>query len=791
MLADVPEPQHTTTFPRSKIVEWLLFAAATLLSAFLLFLVQPLVAKHILPWFGGVPAVWNVCLAFYQSALFVGYLYAHFLITRVPPSRQLWIHAALVVTAFAVLPVLPGESWRPDGAAAPGARIFLMLTGSVALPFIALAGTGPILQALFAKRFPGTSPYPLYSLSNFGSLLALLCFPFALEPWVSVSAASPLWSGGFAIAGALVLACVWLTASRGSVTGRPDGEGASEPDRSARAEVNVEQRIAWLLLPACAVVLLMGVTNLLCLDVSSVPLLWVVPLALYLSTFIFCFASERNHRPRLFTAVALIALLADAALKYGNRGLLSSLLRIGPVYDEALILIVLLFASCMLLHGMLQRLRPPAEQITAYYLSISAGGALGGLFVGLLAPTIFDDYAELPLGLLVSWIALGVLGWRRSVRRERATSRRLVPAAAAAILALLSGIPLVYESERGLGELLFQHRSFFGVLRVREQYPTEPGRHVKILMNGTTYHGRQLQHPIARLVPVSYFGPLTAIGMALYDGPLSAAGIDLDDAPEGSGRRIGIIGIGVGALAGYGRSGDEIVFYEIDPEVVSVAVDSGHFDYMPRSRAKIEIVLGDGRLSLEQELKDSGSRQFDVLVMDAFSSDAIPVHLLTREAFGIYVQHLRSDGLLAVQASNRHLLLPPLISRLGATAGLHSLQVRNRNIAGFSSGQSKWVLLSRDAGAIDRLEQKIRARMRYAGVSEPEVVVFRPGQADLEGAPVWTDDYSNILSVLKFGRGWDRRLRPRSGNSALAIGQQCASAGRPAIFSINGRPHTL
>jgi spermidine synthase len=208
----------------------------------------------------------------------------------------------------------------------------------------------------------------------------------------------------------------------------------------------------------------------------------------------------------------------------------------------------------------------------------------------------------------------------------------------------------------------------------------------------------------------------------------------------------------VGALAGYGRSGDEIVFYEIDPEVVSVAVDSGHFDYMTKSRAKIEVVLGDGRLSLEQELKGSGSRQFDVLVMDAFSSDAIPVHLLTREAFGIYVQHLRSDGLLAVQASNRHLLLPPLISRLGATAGLHSLQVRNRNIAGFSSGQSKWVLLSRDAGAIDRLEQKIRARMRYAGVSEPEVVVFRPGQADLEGAPVWTDDYSNILSVLKFGR---------------------------------------
>jgi len=748
MLAGVSK-LHRSTTPRSgKLIEWLLFTAATLLSAFLLFLVQPLVAKHILPWFGGVPAVWNVCMAFYQSALFGGYLYAHFLITRIPASRRFWIHGALVVTALAVLPVLPAESWRPDGAAAPGARIFLMLISSVALPFIALAATGPILQALFAKRFRGTSPYPLYALSNFGSLLALLCFPFVLEPWVSVSAASPLWSGGFAIAGALVLACVWLSASRGSVTDRLDDEEAGELHRSVKARIDLEQRIAWLLLPACAVVLLMGVTNLLCLDVSSVPLLWVVPLALYLSTF----ASERNHRPRLFTAVALIALLAGATLKYRNVGPLSGLLRIDPIYDQTLILIALLFASCMLLHGMLQRLRPPAEQITSYYLSISAGGALGGLFVGLLAPTLFDDYAELPLGLLVSWVALGVLGWRRSGRRGRATGSRLVSTAAAVILALLSGIHLVYEGKRGLGEVLFQQRSFFGVLVVREKYPNEPNRHVKILLNGTTFHGRQLQHPIARLVPVSYFGPLTAIGMALYDGPLSAAGLELDNAPAGSGRRVGIIGVGVGALAGYGRSGDQIVFYEIDPEVVSVALDSGHFDYLAKSQAEIEIVLGDGRLSLEQELKDSGSRQFDVLVMDAFSSDAIPVHLLTREAFGVYVQHLRSDGLLAVQASNRHLLLPPLISRLGASVGLHSLQVRNRNIAGYSSGQSKWVLLSRDASQIDKLEQKIRARMRYAGVSEPEVVLFRPEQADLEAAPFWTDDYSNILSVLKFAR---------------------------------------
>jgi spermidine synthase len=240
--------------------------------------------------------------------------------------------------------------------------------------------------------------------------------------------------------------------------------------------------------------------------------------------------------------------------------------------------------------------------------------------------------------------------------------------------------------------------------------------------------------------------------MALYDGPLSAVGLELDDVPARPGRRIGIIGIGVGTLAGYGRSDDQIVFYEIDPEVISVARDSGHFDYLAESLAKIELVLGDARLSLEQELKDSGSRQFDVLVMDAFSSDAIPVHLLTREAFGVYLKHLRNDGLLAVHVSNRLLRLSPLVSRLGASVGLHSLQVQNRNIASYSSRRSRWVLLARDASEIDRLERMIRARMRYAGVSEPEVVVTRPEQADLEAAPLWTDDYSNILSVLKFAR---------------------------------------
>jgi spermidine synthase len=240
--------------------------------------------------------------------------------------------------------------------------------------------------------------------------------------------------------------------------------------------------------------------------------------------------------------------------------------------------------------------------------------------------------------------------------------------------------------------------------------------------------------------------------MALYDGPLGSDGIAIEDAPAGGGRRIGIIGVGVGALAGYGRRGDEFVFYEIDPEVVSVAIDSGHFDYMTNSQAKIEVVLGDGRLSLERELEKSGSRNFDVFVIDAFTSDSIPVHLLTREAFDIYLQHLASDGLIAVHVSNRFLRLSPLVSKLGASAGFHSLRVRNRIIAGFLSRPSQWVLLARDPRRIDALEQRVRERMRYAGVRKPDVVYVRPTPEELEAAPLWTDDYSNILSVLKIAR---------------------------------------
>lgn len=695
--------------------------------------------------------MWNVCMAFYQTALFCGYLYAYILITRVSSSRQLWIHGALVVTAFALLPMLPAASWKPDAAADPGARILAILIGNVGLPFVALAGTGPIVQALFARRFPNLSPYPLYALSNFGSLLALLCFPLVVEPWLPLSAASPLWSGAFVISGAAVLTCLWLASST-RVAAPLGGDAHDQSNAHIPTRVDVEQRVAWLLLPACAVVLLMGVTNLLCLDVASVPLLWVVPLALYLSTFILCFASTRNHCPWLFSALASVAVASHAASNYGGLGFLSRLFQVNRVLDQVLTLSVLLFSSCMLLHGVLQRRKPAAQHLTTYYLMISGGGALGGLFVGLLAPVIFDDYDELPLGLLTTWIALGTLGWRQAARHGRPLWRRLTLSTGLAFLALLSGIPLVDDGTSYLGDVLLQKRSFFGVIRVYSSRADQPRYHAKLLLSGSTLHGRQSQYPPSRLVPTSYYGPLTAIGMTLYDAPFVAGGLELDDDPARPGRRIGIIGIGVGTLAGYGRPSDRIVFYEIDPEVISVARDSGHFDYLGRSRAEIELVLGDARLSLERELKESGSRDFAVLVLDGFSSDAIPTHLLTREAFGLYEQHLATDGVLAVHVSNRNLRLAPLVARVGESQGLHALRVRNRNIPHYESGASIWVMLARDESRLDRLEQQFRERIQYANLPAARIAFSRPRQAELDAAPLWTDDYSNILGVLNFGR---------------------------------------
>ncbi len=718
----------------------LLFGTGVFAGGFLIFLVQPMVGKRIVPWFGGTPGVWTLCLAFYQSALFLGYAYAHLLIARFSPIRQLGIHALLFAIAFAVLPVLPGEAWKPLDSAEPSAQILAMLAANVALPFLLLAATGPLLQSWFASAYPGRSPYSLYALSNFGSMLALLAYPFIIEPRVSLSLNSDLWSWGFALAGVVVLSCSWLALQRGAGT-LPASLG-TDPLSVAAAPVRSDavRRVLWFSLPACAVVIFMGVTNELCRDVASVPFLWILPLCTYLLTFILCFASARLYPRVALVGLALVLLVTFVAL--GDQSPLSA-----PgsrsntsLYSQVAGYTLLLFVCCMFLHGELYRLRPPPESLTTYYLYISGGGAAGGLFVGLLAPGIFTNYSEFPLGLAAGGILILVAWWRdpTSLLRVGRFRRAWVGAACASVVALLIQVVLqVGGWGEGQESIVQQRRNFYGVLRVVNQRMWQPPQNQVLLRNGTTGHGFQLIDDDLRSTPTDYYSLISAIGIALSQ-PSPA-----------SGRKVGVIGLGVGTLAAYGRKGDHFKFYEIDHDVVELARDAGYFSYLSDSQAKIEIVEGDARLSLESELRDGGGEAYDVLVLDAFSSDSIPIHLLTREAFELYGRHLRDEGLLAVHVSTVHLTLSPLVGRLGQSTGLHALFVASGRSNRYFSRGSRWVLLSRKASTLESFKTFALAQRDRLGLRHQALRMFSPSPETLADAPLWTDDYSDVFGVLK------------------------------------------
>ncbi len=707
----------------------LLFAATTFASAFLIFLVQPMVGKRILPWFGGVPAVWTLCLAFYQVTLFAGYAYAHCVIRYVPPVFQLPLHGLLLAGALLALPVLPSEAWTPAGGAEPSRAILTILSFKVALPFLALAATGPLVQAWFAGRYPERSPYPLYAVSNAGSLLAMLSYPFVLEPHLPLSTTGRLWSFAFAATGFAVLACARL-ARRGAAgalhtveleTGEP-----SQPPRLGSARVAL-----WFLLSACTVVLLMGVTNELCLDVASVPFLWILPLSIYLISFILCFGDDRPNRrvPYLVLAAGpfILPTVVDL-LGLGESGIVEV---VGSVKGQIVFLCVMLFGACMLLHGELHRLRPPPRSLTTFYLCISGGGAFGGVFVGLIAPHIFDDYTEFRLGLTLGCVLLLIARWHDSQGWLNRAAPRWRWAVAAVVAVLL-------VSRFGWGgarpdELVYLERTFFGVLRIQQF--GDGVNEQRQLLSGTTLHG--VQFPGSERRPTSYYGELTGIGLALTQR----------DSNQPS--AIGVVGLGIGTLAAYGRPGDHFRFYEINPAVIRVARDPRYFSYLANSAAELEIVEGDARVSLASELKQDGPRRFDFLIVDAFSSDAIPVHLMTREAFELYEQSVKPEGLLAIHTSNRRLDLTPLVARLGESTGFSVLAIGTDAMGRYLSAQSVWVFLSRDPERIQSLVQFALARKQQLGLREDKIQFKVYSPAEIAETPLWTDDYSDLFGAME------------------------------------------
>jgi spermidine synthase len=723
------------TFPlppraeQGRVGQWL-FIAAIFASAFLIFLIQPMVGKRILPWFGGAPAVWTLCLAFYQSTLFLGYAYAHLLIRFTRPSLQLGLHASAVTGALIALPVLPSDAWEPQGAGEPIVLILAMLLANVALPFMVLASTGPLVQAWFARCYPLRSPYPLYAVSNVGSLLALLGYPVLLEPRLPLSETGTLWSFAFLPTAAAVLGCATM-ARRPAHTSASSGDAAEDEERVKPAPAVIA---LWLLLSGAAVVMLMAITNILCLDVASVPFLWILPLATYLVTFILCFASKRTYRRVPYVALFAVGLW----LTVGDDYWISWLDPRGRDFAASLHVQIpkfctLLFASCMIMHGELYRLRPPTRSLTAFYLCVSGGGALGGLFVGVLAPLLFGDYFEFELGLsLVMLLLLAVCANdRSSILNARAPAWRwaIVGPLALGVIGF-SGAQML----RSNPQVHHQQRGFFGVLRVM-QIDTEAGgqRH---LMHGSTLHGVQFLDRRGSSLPTSYYGRATGLGMAL------------DSRGRSEATRLGVIGLGVGTLAAYARAGDLMRFYEIDPAVIHIARDSGDFSYLRESPAEIEIALGDARVALAREQARDTPQDFDVLIVDAFNSDAVPVHLLTHEAFEHYVAALAPDGLLAVHVSGRHFDLLQLVARMGLEVGLESIQVLTRRARRHQSQRAKWVLLARDGGKIHRLERKLEQRSRALGLPPAALDIAWTRRVDVMHVPVWTDDYSNLFSFL-------------------------------------------
>lgn len=680
--------------------------------AFLLFLVQPLIARFILPWFGGGPAVWTACMLFFQVMLLAGYAYAHASITWLKPRQQVVLHLVLLALAVLCLPIAPGEQWKPVGNSQPTGHILLLLLACLGLPYLVLAATGPLLQAWFSRSHPGVSPYRLYALSNIGSLLALFAYPFAIEPNFARQAQAWGWSAGLVVYAGLAAWCGYAVWQRGHVV----VSEATTPNESIPAPT-WSQRFLWLAFPACGVVLLLAITNKLCQDIAVVPFLWVLPLGLYLLTFIISFDSPRWYQRWLWWP-ALLGLLATVLWKLHEAASFPSMLTEGSVY------LATLFVGCMVCHGEVYRLRPDARRLTGFYLSLSAGGAVGGIFVALLAPLIFPHYFELHVGLfLVAGLVLFVVTTEtQGLFQQRLWRWSLLP-----LLGILGayGAGLWQTAAASLSYTKLTVRDFYGVLKVTEDEPGNPERHKLTLLHGGTIHGLQYLSPTDRTTPTTYYTSKSGVGRLL------ATPRPLD------GRKVAAVGLGTGTLAAWGRAGDHYDFYEINDNVVKLA--QGTFHYLKDSKAKIELRMGDARLTLEK----LPPQNYDVIVLDAFSSDAIPTHLLTLEAFTSYRRHLRPGGVIAVHISNRYLDLEPVVIRAAEHAKLSALFFNDsgesvENADAEDAYTSDWILLSDDAATL-----KQPGLAKYG--TTPKAVP--------PGIGPWTDERSDLLHILVSDEG--------------------------------------
>ena len=706
-----PSPNHPSRMvdtyaviqnTRSSLTSILPYAVTIFTAAFLLFQVQPLIAKYILPWFGGGPTVWTTCILFFQVLLLGGYSYAHLSVQRFGPRAQVLLHGALLLAALLQLPIIPDVDWKPLSSAAPTWHILLLLGVTVGFPYFVLSSTSPLMQAWFSQAHPGVSPYRLYALSNTGSLLALLSYPLVFEPMLSRDAQAMFWAIGFGIFVVASIICfhaAWRRSSAEPAT----GVNTSAPEEAIRRPT-LGTRTLWLALPACAAVLLLAVTNQITMDFVVVPFLWVLPLSLYLLTFILSFEGERWYSRLFFVTALLPSLIAALVILLGQE-------QVGVILQVAVFSIVL-FVCCMICHGELSRLKPNPRHLTDYYLMIALGGALGGGFVTLVAPVIFVDYLELHVGLLGTGVLcfIALYADQGSWFHRKDLSWGAIPL----ILAFLvvAGLFVIQAREPNQSAIV-RTRNFYGVLTVLRLSPGSPDEHLELL-HGRVRHGTQFTSLEKRRLATGYYTADSGAGLALQHFPRQRQ------------RRIGLVGLGAGTLISFTRRGDTVRIYEINPEIRRMA--ESYFTYLEDSPAKIEIVMGDARLSMERD----PPQEFDILLLDAFSGDAIPVHLLTAEAFEIYLRHLKPDGVIALLIDTEHLNFDAVISRLAAHLGLESIRIETQPGSNEDWG-ANWILLARDGKFL---------------TSPPMVEAASRERASYDHVRLWTDDYTSLLPLI-------------------------------------------
>lgn len=703
------------------------YALTILLSSFLLFQVQPLIGKFILPWFGGSPAVWTTCMLSFQVLLLVGYSYAHFIASWLTPRRQGILHITLLAASVLLLPIIPDETWKPLGSESPTWRIMSLLTVCIGAPYLLLSSTGPLLQSWFSRTHPGRSPYRLYALSNFGSLVALVSYPFAFEPMLRLTSQAWGWSIAYGVFTVLCGVCAVSVARLGSapIAGQSGETGSDQSgpdqiatDRTGRtAPPGRADQLLWLALAAVGSVILLSTTNQMCQEVAVVPFLWVLPLSLYLVTFIICFDNERWYRRSWFGIFLVLVGIAVCCILFAGAG--APLLLQVSVYSAAL------FICCMVCHGELVKLKPHPRYLTKFYLMIAAGGALGGVLTTLGAPLVFTAYWEYQLGLVACCLLLLICIYRdpnRILFRDKPVWARVTVTLIAAALFVALGIQAFAHTDK----IIAKSRNFYGILRVAE-CTDENDKPYYSLRHGRIMHGFQFLEDEWRRLPTSYYGPESGVGLAVRRHPRR-----LRDNPGKSPLRIGVIGQGVGTMAAYGEPGETIRFYEINPDVVRMADE--YFSYCKDSKAEVDVVLGDARISLERRLREQRPEKFDVLVVDAFSSDSIPIHLLTRECFELYWKHLKPDGILAVHISNRHLDLGPLVRGLAAEGGYEAVLFNTDSDDDNGIDSATWVLVTGNQEFLNNKDvKKIKSDW-------PE---------DSPAPMVWTDDFSNLLDVIR------------------------------------------